>query len=57
MVMARCKACDSEYGIYIPEWDETYCQECEEVILDVISEDEEDLDDLSYLWNSMETNP
>ena len=57
MVMARCKACDSEYGVYIPEWDETYCQECEEVILDVISEDGEDLDDLSYLWNSMETNP
>ena len=55
--MARCKACDSEYGVYIPEWDETYCRECEEVILDVISEDEEDLDDLSYLWNPMETNP
>jgi hypothetical protein len=57
MVMARCKACDSEYGVYISEWDETYCRECEEAILDVISEDEEDLDDLSYLWNPMETNP
>lgn len=52
--MTRCKACDSLYGVYIPEWEEVYCQECEEAIRDVISEDEEELDEYSYLWLGVE---
>ncbi len=55
--MTRCKSCDSIHGNFIPEWDEVYCEECEEAIRDVISEDEEEwLDEYSYLWTSVETS-
>lgn len=37
----HCRACDSERAKFISEWEEWYCKECVDAIMEVIVEDED----------------
>lgn len=36
----HCKCCDNPRASYIREWEDWYCEECLDIISELISEDE-----------------